>query len=69
MAETAAKEGKWFSLKTAITMAIVLVVFTIVLHLWMKPATVTDPSKLKTQTDCEKAGYKWDAATNTCTKA
>lgn len=60
---------KYFNLQTAITMIVVLIVFVIVLHLWMKPATVTDPSKLTTKTDCEKAGYKWDAATNTCTKA
>lgn len=63
---------KYFSIRTFITVLVVLVLFYIVMY-WLgdkKKVEETKPSEstLKTKSECEKYGYTWDAEKEVCTK-
>lgn len=63
---------KYFSIRTFITVLVVLVLFYIVMY-WLggdKKAETAKPSEatLKTKSECEKYGYTWDEEKQVCTK-
>lgn len=65
--------GKYFSIQTFVTVAVALVLFYIIMY-WLSPSkSSTGESKpseatLKTKSDCEKYGYKWNEEKQVCEK-
>jgi len=64
---------KYFSIRTFITVTIVLVLFYILAY-WLGGKRETEAAKpsegtLKTKSDCEKYGYIWDEEKQLCKKS